>query len=70
MKTTLLAIGLAVAAMPLTFAAQAPSAPATNNTTAPATTGAKTKHVKKTPKTKKSTTPASTAPAAQPAPAK
>jgi len=69
MKKTLLAIGLAVATMPLTFAAQAPAAP---NTNAPATTGATTnKHVKKHHKgNKKSQTPASTAPAAKPAPTK
>jgi hypothetical protein len=71
MKKTLLAIGLAVATMPLTFAAQAPSTPAAGNTSAPATISAKTKkHVKKTNKTKKSTTPASSTPAAKPAPTK
>ncbi len=68
MKKTLLAIGLAVATMPLTFAAQAPAAPSTK---APATTGATTnKPVKKHHKGKKSQTPASTAPAAKPAPTK
>lgn len=70
MKKTLLAIGLAIATMPLTFAAQAPSAPAANSNPAPATTGATTKQkVKKHQKSKKSQTPAST-PAAKPAPTK
>ena len=72
MKKTLLAIGLAVATMPLTFAAQAPSAPAAGSNPAPATTGATTtkKHVKKHHKVKKSQTSASVAPAAKPAPTK
>jgi len=68
MKKTLLAIGLAVAAMPLTFAAQAPNAPAVTNKTAPATTSTTTKkHVKKQHKTKKIQTPASTSTASKPA---
>ena len=66
MKKTLLALGLAAATMPLTFAAQAPNAPAASNP-APATSTAKTKkHVKKVHKTK--TEKADTT-AAKPAPA-
>lgn len=65
MKKTLLAIGLAVAAMPLTFAAQAPaSAPAgQNNPGKTATAPATTKKVKKVKKTRKPA-PASNAAAA------
>jgi hypothetical protein len=55
MKKTLLAIGLAVAAMPLTFAAQSPaSTPAgQNNSGQTATAPAPTKKVKKVKKTRK-----------------
>ena len=67
MKKTLLAIGLAVAAMPLTFAAQAPaSTPAgQNNSGKTATAPASTKKVKKVKKTRKPA-PASTGAAAAP----
>jgi hypothetical protein len=55
MKTTLLTIGLALATMPLTFAAQSPaSTPAgQSNSGQTATAPAPTKKVKKVKKTKK-----------------
>ena len=74
MKKTLLAIGLALAAMPLTFAAQAPaSTPAQTGksgqtATVPANTNKKVKKVKKT--NKPATAPTSSAaPYSTPAPA-
>jgi hypothetical protein len=56
MKKTLLALGLAAATMPLTFAGQA--APSTPNT---ATTTQKPKKVKKVKKAKNTNAPASNA---------
>ena len=63
MKNTLLAIGLAVATMPLTFAAQQPNAPAAPSSTATPSAAKTKKHVKKNHKAKTAETPASTAPA-------
>jgi hypothetical protein len=68
MKTTILTIALALATMPLTFAAQTPAPAAPAVTSKPAVTApvktTKKHHVKaaKTPKTVK-TVPASTTPA-------
>ena len=59
MKKTVLAIALAVATMPFTFAAQAPATPATTNPKA--NTTATTKKTKKVKKTKNSTTTPSNA---------
>ena len=55
MKKTLLALGLAAATMPFTFAAQAPAAPASssNPPAATSTTTPTKKHVKKAHHVKK-----------------
>jgi hypothetical protein len=71
MKKTLLAIGLAVAAMPLTFAAQAPASTPAGQSNPGQTATATTKKVKKVKKTRKpAPAPASAAaPSSTPAPA-
>ena len=69
MKKTLLAIGLAVASMPLIFAAQAPSAPPASSSSAPTTSSSTTtakKHVKKQHKNKKTQAPATETNGAKP----
>lgn len=62
MKTSLLAIALAVATMPLTFAQAAPAKPVAASTTPPAATAtAKTKKPVKKTKTPKKTSGATAA---------
>jgi hypothetical protein len=62
MKTSLLAIALAVATMPLTFAQATPAKPATNGSAVQAATTTKTKkHVRKSKKAPKKTSGATAA---------